>query len=67
LSQSSRLRYLTKHFYAGQLDFWPIKFTIVLACLFVTLVANEKAQDVTIKKLTKGNPTMASKFAELKK
>lgn len=28
-------------------------------------LANEKAQDVTIKKLTKGNPTMASKFAEL--
>ena len=30
-------------------------------------LANDKAQDVTIKKLTKGNPTMASKFAELKK
>lgn len=29
-------------------------------------LANDKAQDVTIKKLTKGNPTMASKFAELK-
>jgi hypothetical protein len=29
--------------------------------------ANDKAQDVTIKKLTKGNPTMAAKFAELKK
>ena len=29
-------------------------------------IANDKAQDVTIKKLTKGNPTMASKFAELK-
>ena len=29
-------------------------------------LANEKAQDVTIKKLTKGNPTMAAKFAELK-
>lgn len=28
--------------------------------------ANNKAQDVTIKKLTKGNPTMAAKFAELK-
>ena len=25
-----------------------------------------KAQDVTIKKLTRGNPTMAAKFAELK-
>jgi hypothetical protein len=30
-------------------------------------IANDKAQDVTIKKLTKGNPTMASKFAELPK
>lgn len=29
-------------------------------------LANDKAQDVTIKKLTWGNPTMASKFAELK-
>ena len=27
---------------------------------------NDKAQDVTIKKLTRGNPTMAAKFAELK-
>jgi len=30
-------------------------------------LANDKAQDVTIKKLTKGNPTMAAKFAESKK
>ncbi|MGJ4973426.1 DUF2130 domain-containing protein [Bradyrhizobium sp. HKCCYLRH1073] len=29
-------------------------------------LANDKAQDVTIKKLTKGNPTMAAKFGELK-
>ena len=29
-------------------------------------IANDKAQDVTIKKLTRGNPTMAAKFAELK-
>jgi hypothetical protein len=29
-------------------------------------IANDKAQDVTIKKLTKGNPTMAEKFSELK-
>jgi hypothetical protein len=28
-------------------------------------LANEKAQDVTIKKLTRSNPTMAAKFAEL--
>jgi len=28
-------------------------------------LANDKAQDVTIKKLTRGNPTMAGKFAEL--
>ena len=27
---------------------------------------NDKAQDVTIKKLTRGNPTMAAKFTELK-
>ncbi len=29
-------------------------------------LANDKAQDVTIKKLTRGNPTMAAQFAELK-
>jgi hypothetical protein len=29
-------------------------------------IANDKAQDVTIKKLTRGNPTMAAKFTELK-
>ncbi|MBK8767912.1 MAG: DUF2130 domain-containing protein [Burkholderiaceae bacterium] len=29
-------------------------------------LANDKAQDVTIKKLTRGNPTMAGKFSELK-
>ena len=29
-------------------------------------LANDKAQDVTIKKLTRGNPTMATKFDELK-
>ena len=29
-------------------------------------LANEKAQDVTIKKLTRGNPTMAAKFADLR-
>ena len=28
-------------------------------------LANDKAQDVTIKKLTRGNPTMATKFTEL--
>ena len=28
-------------------------------------LANDKAQDVTIKRLTKGNPTMANKFSEL--
>ncbi|MCP5043773.1 MAG: DUF2130 domain-containing protein [bacterium] len=28
-------------------------------------LANDKAQDVTIKKLTRGNPTMTTKFAEL--
>ena len=30
-------------------------------------LASDKAQDVTIKKLTRGNPTMAAKFAELEK
>ena len=29
-------------------------------------IANDKAQEVTIKKLTRGNPTMAAKFLELK-
>ena len=29
-------------------------------------LANDKAQDVTIKKLARGNPTMAAKFADLK-
>ena len=28
-------------------------------------LANDKAQDVTIKKLIRGNPTMAAKFAAL--
>ncbi len=30
-------------------------------------LANDKAQDVTIKKLTRGNPTMAAKFAEIQR
>lgn len=30
-------------------------------------LANDKLQDVSIKKLTKGNPTMQEKFAALKK
>jgi len=30
-------------------------------------LANNKADDLTVKKLTKGNPTMAEKFADLKK
>ena len=30
-------------------------------------LANDKAQDVTIKRLTRGNPTMAAKFEEIKK
>ena len=29
-------------------------------------LATDKADDLTIKKLTRGNPTMAAKFAELK-
>jgi hypothetical protein len=29
-------------------------------------LANNKAEDLTLKKLTKGNPTMATKFAEIK-
>lgn len=29
-------------------------------------LANDKAQDVTVKKLTRGNPTMAAKFEKLK-
>lgn len=30
-------------------------------------LANDKAQEVTIKKLTRGNPTMAAKFADLER
>jgi hypothetical protein len=30
-------------------------------------LANNKAEDLTIKKLTRGNPTMTSKFEELNK
>ena len=30
-------------------------------------LANDKAQDVTIKRLTRGNPTMGAKFGEIKK
>ncbi len=30
-------------------------------------LANQKAEDLTIKKLTKGNPTMTAKFEELTK
>ena len=30
-------------------------------------LANDKAQDLTIKKLTRNNPTMAEKFSELEK
>ena len=29
-------------------------------------ILNDKAEDLTIKKLTPGNPTMAAKLAELK-
>lgn len=29
-------------------------------------LANDKAEDLTVKKLTRGNPTMSAKFAELK-
>jgi len=29
-------------------------------------LANDKAEDLTIKRLTRGNPTMAAKFRELK-
>ena len=29
-------------------------------------LANDKAEDLTVKRLTRGNPTMAAKFAELK-
>ena len=28
-------------------------------------LANDKAQDITVKKLTKNNPTMIAKFADL--
>lgn len=38
----------------------------LLGCDRNLRLANDKAQDVTIKKLTRGNPTMADKFAQLK-
>lgn len=37
----------------------------LLGCDRNLRLANDKAQDVTIKKLTRGNPTMAEMFAEL--
>lgn len=37
----------------------------LLGCDRNLRLANDKAQDITIKKLTRGNPTMAEKFAEL--
>lgn len=36
----------------------------LLGCDRNLRLANDKAQDVTIKRLTRGNPTMAAKFAE---
>ena len=39
----------------------------LLGCDRNLRIANDKAQDVTIKKLTRGNPTMAAKFSELAK
>ena len=39
----------------------------LLGCDRNLRLANDKAQDVTIKKLTRGNPTMAQKFSELPK
>ena len=30
------------------------------------VIANDKAQDVSIEKLTRGNPTMEAKFSEIK-
>lgn len=38
----------------------------LLGCDRNLRLANDKAQEVTIKKLTRGNPTMAAKFGELK-
>jgi len=29
-------------------------------------LANDKSQDITVKKLTKNNPTMIEKFSEIK-
>ncbi len=37
----------------------------LLATVRSLRLANDKAQDVTIKKLTRGNPTMAAKFGEI--
>lgn len=39
----------------------------LLGCDRNLRLANDKAQDVTVKRLTRGNPTMAAKFSELAK
>jgi hypothetical protein len=39
----------------------------LLGCDRNLRLANDKAQDVTVKRLTRGNPTMAAKFSELPK
>lgn len=39
----------------------------LLGCDRNLRLANDKAQDVTVKRLTRGNPTMAAKFADLPK
>lgn len=40
---------------------------ILLVCVNHLRIANDKAEDITVKKLVKGNETMKAKFEELKK
>ena len=69
-----------QHFKLSALAYWvstiPVKFNLVMDWYFRATahakdksdrraLANDKAQDVTIKRLTKNNPTMAAKFDEL--
>ena len=53
----------------GTVAFGPITTTKTKRALLGTdnnlRLANNKAQDLSIKKLTKGNPTMAQKFEDL--
>lgn len=50
---------------AGQLILVQGHFLPLITLVHHGCLANDKADDLTIKKLTRGNPTMAAKFEEL--